>query len=531
MKKCIVLWLLCLTSYAQQRVVTSVDTTRNKIGAQFTLMLKAEVDTGTVVQFPRGRNMGQLEIIRSYKIDTVTEGGRWELIKKYGLTQFDSGRYTIPRLPVRIGDRIAYSDSIRVEVANVQVDTLKQKMYDIREIMPAESSSRWWWFLLLVLALAIAGYYGYRYYRNRPKRVREVEVYRTPIEKATGLLQQLEKKDLVRRGEVKSYYSELTDIARLYIEEAIHVPAMESTTRELIEKLKVAAVKKKLSIAPETVAHLETVLHQADMVKFAKERPQEPEIIDARQKIESAIMDINRSIPADTDDEELRNEAARIAREKELRRKKRRRVAVISGLSAAGVVILLFVLSQIGFTTVFSSKNQKLLEGEWIRSEYGNPVVSIETPEVLSRMDAKTVLQPDAIAVLKEFQMFSMGSPMDDLYILVSTIKFKKDTPVNLDTIVEGSIKDLEQKGASNILVKKDEFTTKAGISGIRAFGTMAVLDGVLKRSSKVYYEMLFFKQEQGVQQVTVWYPEGDEQGRQILERVVGSVELQVGAQ
>jgi hypothetical protein len=35
------------------------------------------------------------------------------------------------------------------------------------------------------------------------------------------------------KGEVKEYYSELTDI-RNYIEEAIEIPAMESTTSELI---------------------------------------------------------------------------------------------------------------------------------------------------------------------------------------------------------------------------------------------------------------------------------------------------------
>jgi hypothetical protein len=42
----------------------------------------------------------------------------------------------------------------------------------------------------------------------------------------------------VAKGEVKAYYSELTDIARNYIEEAIEIPAMESTTSELIQGLR-----------------------------------------------------------------------------------------------------------------------------------------------------------------------------------------------------------------------------------------------------------------------------------------------------
>src|SRR5690606_11944457 len=113
---------------------------------------------------------------------------------------------------------------------------------------------------------------GYRWWKSRRRNDEAEEIYKTPIEKATGLLQQLEKKELVQRGEVKTYYSELTDIARTYIEEAVHIPAMESTTSELIEKLRVASVKKNISLNPETVANLEKVLMHADMVKFAKER-------------------------------------------------------------------------------------------------------------------------------------------------------------------------------------------------------------------------------------------------------------------
>jgi hypothetical protein len=55
------------------------------------------------------------------------------------------------------------------------------------------------------------------------------------------------------KGEVKEYYSELTDIARNYIEEAIEIPAMESTTSELIVALRAASLKKKMSVSQETI--------------------------------------------------------------------------------------------------------------------------------------------------------------------------------------------------------------------------------------------------------------------------------------
>lgn len=534
-RKLLLIFLLaCCASFAQTgKVQTAIDTVKNKIGAQFTLTLKASVDTGTAVVFPKGKNFGPLEVIRDFPIDTVRKDAIYELIKKYGLTHFDSGKYVIPRLPVKIGANKFMSDSILVEVANVQVDTLKQKMFDIKDVAEAGSSSLWWLYLLILIALAVAGYFGYRWWKNRRSNDEAEEIYKTPIEKATGLLQQLEKKELVQRGEVKAYYSELTDIARTYIEEAVHIPAMESTTSELIEKLRVASVKKNISLNPETVANLEKVLMHADMVKFAKERPVEFEIVDDRKKIETAILTINSAIPEKTEEDEdaERNEFLRRQKLKEARKKKIKKIAL--GVVAAIILVnvALYGLAQMGVKTYFSGETKKLLEGEWVTSEYGNPTVTIETPKVLKRQDAKKMLEPKAIAILKEFQMFGYGSPTDKLYIQVSTFKYKKETEVNLDTIVEGSIRDWEMKGAQNILVKKDAFSTKAGISGIRAYGTMSVLDGVLKRSSKVYYEMLFFKQEQGLQQVFISHEEGDEDGQKILERVIGSVELQVGVQ
>ncbi len=85
------IFLFTTTLFAQQKqVVTSIDTLKNKIGAEFKLTLKTTVDTLTKVVFPNVRNFGALEVIQSYKIDTVKKEDRMELIKRYGLTQCDS---------------------------------------------------------------------------------------------------------------------------------------------------------------------------------------------------------------------------------------------------------------------------------------------------------------------------------------------------------------------------------------------------------------------------------------------------------
>jgi hypothetical protein len=244
--KLYILLLLCTSALFAQKVTTSIDTTKNKIGAQFNLTLKTEVDSATLVTFPKAKNFGAFEVIRSYKIDTIKNGGKYELIKKYGLAQFDSGKYTIPSLKILIGKDISFSDSIAVTVQNVAVDTLKQKMYEIKPIAKTDSSSSWiWkWILGILLILGIGALVYFLMKKFQRKKIEKV-VYKTPIEKATNLLNNLEKKELWQKGAVKEYYSELTDIARNYIEEVIEIPAMESTTSELIEGLRKASLKKK----------------------------------------------------------------------------------------------------------------------------------------------------------------------------------------------------------------------------------------------------------------------------------------------
>ena len=135
MKKIICFFLLLLsTSIFAQKVTSSVDTTRNKIGAEFLLILKTTVGKSDKVKFPETKNFGALEIIESYKIDTVKKNESIELIKKYGLTQFDSGKYSIPKIRVIINGKPVFTDSIALEVTDVKVDTLKQKMYDIKTV-------------------------------------------------------------------------------------------------------------------------------------------------------------------------------------------------------------------------------------------------------------------------------------------------------------------------------------------------------------------------------------------------------------
>jgi len=535
--KLYILFFLFTTSLFAQKVTTSIDSTKKKIGAEFKLTLKASVNKTDKVVFPKAKNFGALEVIESYKIDTIKSNDKYELIKKYGLTQFDSGKYTIPRIEILINGKPSFSDSLKVEVADVKVDTLKQKMYEIKDVIPVESSSDWWKYLLgilLLVGLGFLGYWIFKKYYKKPEKIEEI-VYKTPIEKATSLLQQLERKELIQRGEIKSYYSELTDIARTYIEEEIHIPAMESTTSELIVSLRNVAKSKKLKLSKEILENLEKVLQQADLVKFAKVKPLDFEIEEDKKRITSTIVTIHKAIPELVEEkdelEEWNEEQKQKALAKKASEQKIKRIK-----NAVFITVLVLALT-VGITSaikgfdfvkdfVLGNETKELVEGEWVLSEYGNPGVILETPKVLKRIDAKKSLPKESYAILKEMQLFEYGALNQKLFIGVSTIKFKDTTDIKFETVLDGITKNWEKLGAQNMLFKQEEFNTGKGVTGVKAYGTMTVFDKEEDESEKMYYEILLFKQDGGLQQIIVAQRDGDVYGEKIGKRIINSAEL-----
>ncbi len=526
----ILFFLISASLFAQKQVETKIDVTKNKIGAQFNLTLKTNVDTLAKVVFPTSKNFGKMEVIRSYVIDTIKHGNRYELIKKYGVTQFDSGKYVIPSLKVLINNKAFATDSLLVEVSNVKVDTLKQKLFDIKPIVevPYELSYFWQYVLIILLILGIGALIYWLIKKHQKKKVEVVEELKSPIERATILLKTLEKKELWQKGAVKEYYSELTDIARNYIEEAIEIPAMESTTSELILALRAASIKKKMTLSAETLENLERVLKQADLVKFAKSKPLDYEIAEDQNKIEKAILTLDKSIPLEIEIEEDTSEWDEMRRLQKLKKQKRTRILTAIGFVVGALLgLFIFFVMTKGFDyvkdNIIGRPTKELVEGKWVSSEYGNPKVYIETPKVLTRIDATKQFPKAVIAMLKEASVFTYGSFQSNFYIALVTAKPKQETEYDLQKGLEGTIDGF---GGQNVVLKQEEFQTKMGITGLKGFGTMVKLDPILKKSVKLYYEILIFKEDGGYQQVMVFHEEGDKYAEQISERVINSVEF-----
>jgi len=92
---------------------------------------------------------------------------------------------------------------------------------------------------------------------------------------------------------------------------------------------------------------------------------------------------------------------------------------------------------------------------------------------------------------------------------------------------LDGALQSMESQGAQNMIVKQEDFETKEGIKGIKGYGTFSKIDGENQNSTKLYYEVLIFSQEGGLQQIMIVHEEGDKYANEISDRILASVELQ----
>ena len=79
--------------------------------------------------------------------------------------------------------------------------------------------------------------------------------------------EQLKQEEIWQQGDVKKYYSELTEIVRAYIQNRWMIPALEFTSYEILEH---AFIKQIDATENEKLVYL---LRLADLVKFAKAMP------------------------------------------------------------------------------------------------------------------------------------------------------------------------------------------------------------------------------------------------------------------
>jgi hypothetical protein len=282
-KKLFIFFLLTsiavLAGFSQSiKVSTSIDSSKIQVGDYVKMYVKASYTPKSTVVWPELKEelSDHIAIINKSNIDTISGTDTISLNRTYTLTSYDSGSFYIPAITFKYkntGDTAfheAFTDSILLDVKSIVVDTTKafkdikgpiSVPYDWRELIP---------YIIGSILLALLVWFVIYYLRKRRKGEKLIDFSKPalpPYEIALRALEELKNKKLWQNNKVKAYYTELTEIIRIYIEKRFVVPAMEMTSDEIITAFR------SIDIADDLKAKLRQLFVLADLVKFAKADP------------------------------------------------------------------------------------------------------------------------------------------------------------------------------------------------------------------------------------------------------------------
>ncbi len=296
-----VLMLMTVSLQAQLiSVRTGLSADSMMIGEQILFTVHVEAAEHVAFEMPQLKDTlsRNLEVLFPVSSDTSRTGGRIVINHSYIITGFESGMQLVPAQPVTYTfdnhSDTALSMPLMIRVFEPVVDTTQQirpikppinTPVTIKEVLP--------WFALgggvwLVATLLIALVWMYR------QRKRDPEIFSVkPLEPAHIVafreLDRLKGDKLWESGNVKLFYTRLTDISRRYIERLYGIPAMERTTGEIM-----AAFHRSNTEDPLLDEMLQELLQLADLVKFAKE---DPLPVDNQTHLNNAYLFVQKTFP------------------------------------------------------------------------------------------------------------------------------------------------------------------------------------------------------------------------------------------
>lgn len=282
------------------RVQASVSSDSMMIGDQAEFRIRVEAREGVAFRLPPIADTlsAEIEVLTPVRTDTVRSEERVTVDHIYRITSFEAGMQQIPPQPVIYSfdglTDTALSRPLFVSVFEPAVDTSAQIMpikppintpVTLREALP------WIGLGLAVWMVASLVYALVWMYRQR-KRDPDIFTIR-PLEPAHVVafreLDGLREEKLWEKGMVKEFYTRLTGITRQYIERQYGIPAMERTTREILD-----AFRRSNPDDPILDEMLRELLELADMVKFARE---EPLPVDNQTNLNNAYLFVQKTYP------------------------------------------------------------------------------------------------------------------------------------------------------------------------------------------------------------------------------------------
>lgn len=273
-----------------QSLSTTIDKKDILIGEPIHYQLKFIIPAnGYKAQFVIPDSLSHFEIIETKSTDTA-EGNTRTLLQKLKLTSWDSGKWYIPKIPVKVvppganAPYTAYTDEIEVNVGYMPIDSTG-KPRDIKQVMDVKYvDNKWYYIAAAVLLALLIAYLIYRYFKNRKNKPKPIfESSLTPYDEALKEMDKLKTLQLNDPGEVKQFHSSLSDIFRRYFSRKQQKNYMTETTGEILLSMKSSGS------STETIATLAEALRYSDVVKFAKFLPPREGSLKSLENMKQAI--------------------------------------------------------------------------------------------------------------------------------------------------------------------------------------------------------------------------------------------------
>lgn len=287
--------LLILSTNASSQsleIQASVDTNLALIGEQVNYTVHVKAEELQKITWPSIQDsLGGLEIIEFGKIDT-TKNANWINYKQtITLTSFDSGYYVIPNLEIGIDQAKAYTQEIVLRYNTVQVEA--NKYMDIKGPKSAEDNT-WIHIIVITSALLIIGIIILIYVRKKlnsseDKGIKRQKIIPPHVIALDQLYQMRQDKTYLEFEQTKTFYSDLTECIRMYLNKRFGIKTLERVSDEIIQDLD------RINLLPEDKEQITKILRHADAIKFAKGTALTHE---SEQYIELMIQFVNNTIPS-----------------------------------------------------------------------------------------------------------------------------------------------------------------------------------------------------------------------------------------
>ena len=533
-----IIFLLCFSvlfsftkgiAQSYEELLVAVDSTELRIGEQINICYQIKGDSLSQIQFAEQPDFAPFELLEDFPLDTLRSQAHYLFTKKYALIQFDSGAYWIPKQKILINGVGTITDSISIRVNTVVVDTLKQPLFDIKPLVAVKRGYKKLTQQILItvfglILLILAVFLILRVQKKLIEKRKELP----PFDRALLELKALEEERPRLQEEYKSYYSKLTDVVRRYLEEEANITALESTSRELLNKLELLKDSGKFDLDGETLLSLKRVLEHADLVKFARSAPEFEVATSDRNLVEDVVIKTQEALPEPTQEEI----EATAAYQHVLKRQKRQKQFKIAGLGTLGLFLLvgLITVYVYGFgnvkDTLIQYPTKVMMNNKWIQSQYGTPALLLATPEVLVR----------AAETPKGSILFSAGDPLNSVYVQLSFIqqappeqgkeKSQEEQQQEAQEMINKIIAGLEVDGAANMLINPDPFKTKDGSEVIQLSGTLDLLNPDGKERTRCRLRSIILPFEQVQVELRMLYAKDDRYGDEIEARIIESLEV-----